>query len=105
MLSQVITCKSLSGIPSSPPYGSNTGSGPSESVGGLPITANFVNKSQKMNLRTIAIIALSAFVLVLVFVGAISILIRWRKTRRPSSAVGPAFTSSVNKRSGKSVID
>ncbi|KAJ4728364.1 Kinase family protein [Melia azedarach] len=88
------------GIPSSPPYGSNTGSGPSESVGGLPITANFVNKSQKMNLRTIAIIALSAFVLVLVFVGAISILIRWRKTRRPSSAVGPAFTSSVNKRSG-----
>ncbi|KAK1564403.1 hypothetical protein Q3G72_002449 [Acer saccharum] len=88
------------GIPSSPPYGGDTGSSPSESVGGLPITANFVNKNQRMNLITIAIIALSAFVLLLVFVGAISILIKWRKSRRPSSAVGPAFTSSTNKRSG-----
>lgn len=58
-----------------------------------------------MNFRTIAIIALSAFVLLLVFVGAISILIKWRKARKPSSAVGPAFTSSINKRSGKSVFD
>ncbi|KAK2648714.1 hypothetical protein Ddye_016203 [Dipteronia dyeriana] len=91
---------SYPGIPSPPPYGGDTGSSPSESVGGLPITANFVNNNQRMNLRTIAIIALSAFVLLLVFVGAISILIKWRKSRRPSSAVGPAFTSSINKRSG-----
>jgi hypothetical protein len=26
--------------------------------------------------------------------------LKWRKTRGPSSAVGPAFTSSLNKRSG-----
>ncbi|KAL5796433.1 hypothetical protein ACOSQ2_001253 [Xanthoceras sorbifolium] len=91
---------SYPGIPSSPSYGGYMGSSPSENVGGLPITANFVNKNQRMNLRTIAIIALSAFVLLLVFVGAISILIKWRKSRRPSSAVGPAFTSSIHKRSG-----
>ncbi|KAJ0113028.1 hypothetical protein Patl1_01673 [Pistacia atlantica] len=90
----------LFGLPSSPPYGSYMGSGPSGSVGGLPITANFVNKSQRMNLRTICIIALSAFVVLLVFIGAIAILVKWRKARRPSNAVGPAFTSSINKRSG-----
>lgn len=91
---------SYPGIPSSPPYESSTESGPSVSVGSLPISANFGNKNQRMNFRTIAIIALSAFVLLLVFVGAISILIKWRKARKPSSAVGPAFASSINKRSG-----
>ncbi|XP_028765547.1 receptor-like serine/threonine-protein kinase ALE2 isoform X2 [Neltuma alba] len=91
---------SYPGIPSSPPYGSYVGSGPSGSAGGLPITANFVNKSQKMNLRTIFIIALSAFVLMLVLIGAFSIVLKWRKIRNPSSAVGPAFTSSINKRFG-----
>ncbi|KAL2344943.1 hypothetical protein Fmac_006228 [Flemingia macrophylla] len=89
------------GMPSSPPYGSLSGSGPSQSVDGiLPVSANFVSKNQKMNLRTIIIIALSSFVLLLVLVGAFSIILKWRKTRRPSSAVGPAFTSSLNKRSG-----
>lgn len=89
-------------MPSSPPYGSFVGSGgPSQSVEGiLPVSANFVNKNQKMNVRTIIIIALSSFVLLLVLVGAFSIILKWRKTRRPSSAVGPAFTSSLNKRSG-----
>ncbi|KAG5086485.1 hypothetical protein JHK82_053882 [Glycine max] len=89
------------GMPSSPPYGSLTGSSPSQSVDGiLPVSANFVSKNQKMNLRTIIIIALSSFVLLLVLVGAFSIILKWRKTGRPSSAVGPAFTSSLNKRSG-----
>ncbi|RDX91280.1 Receptor-like serine/threonine-protein kinase ALE2, partial [Mucuna pruriens] len=89
------------GMPSSPPYGSLIGSGPSQSVDGiLPVSANFVSKNQKMNLRTIIIIALSSFVLLLVLVGAFSIILKWRKTRRPSNAVGPAFTSSLNKRSG-----
>jgi hypothetical protein len=91
---------SYPGIPSSPPYGSSTGSGPSGSTGDLPITANFVNKNQRMNLKTIAIIALSAFVLLLVFIGAVSIFLKWRKVRRPSNAIGPAITSSTNKRSG-----
>ncbi|XP_044503300.1 receptor-like serine/threonine-protein kinase ALE2 isoform X2 [Mangifera indica] len=91
---------SYPGLPSSPPYGGYTGSGPSGNVGGLPITANFVNKNQRMSLRTICIIALSAFVVLLVFIGAISILVKWRKARGPSCAVGPAFASSINKRSG-----
>jgi hypothetical protein len=56
-----------------------------------------------MNLKTIAIIALSAFVLLLVFIGAVSIFLKWRKVGRPSSAVGPALTSPTNKRSGKFV--
>ena len=92
----------LSGIPSSPPYGNFDGSGPTASAGNLPITANFAGKNQKMNVRTIAIISLSAFVLVLVLLGAIPIYIKWRKAGKPSSAVGPAFTSSIHKRSGKS---
>ncbi|TYK18990.1 receptor-like serine/threonine-protein kinase ALE2 [Cucumis melo var. makuwa] len=91
---------SYPGIPSSPPYGGYMGSAPSGSAGDLPITANFVNKSQKMNVKTIAIIALSAFVVLLVFIGALSIFFKWRKVGRPSSAVGPVFTPSINKRSG-----
>ncbi|XP_024018402.1 receptor-like serine/threonine-protein kinase ALE2 isoform X2 [Morus notabilis] len=91
---------SYPGIPSSPPYGNFADSGPTASAGNLPITANFRNKNQRMNVRTIVIIALSAFVLVLVLVGAISIFIKWRKVGKPSSAVGPAFTSSIHKRSG-----
>lgn len=94
--------KILSGLPSSPPYGYYTGSGPSGSAGNLPITANFGNKNQRMNVRIIIIIALSAFVLLLVLVGAVVILIKWRKVGRPSSAVGPAISSSIHKRSGKS---
>ncbi|KAK8532475.1 hypothetical protein V6N12_053915 [Hibiscus sabdariffa] len=91
---------SYPGVPASPPYGTIFGSGPTGSTGGLPITANFVNKNQKMNIRIIAIIVLSAFVLLLVLAGAISVLIKWRKFGRSSNAVGPAFPSSLNKRSG-----
>ncbi|KAJ6711049.1 hypothetical protein OIU74_011834 [Salix koriyanagi] len=91
---------SYPGLPSSPPYPNYTGSGPSGSGGDLPITANFVSKTQRMNLRTIATIALSAFVVLLVCTGAIAVVVKWRKSGRPSSAVGPTFTSSINKRSG-----
>jgi hypothetical protein len=91
----------LSGLPSSLPSGTPIGSGPSQNDDGiLPFSANFDSKSQKTNLRTIIIIALSSFVLLLVLIGAFSVTLKWRKTRRPSSAVGPAFTSSLNKRSG-----
>ncbi|WRX08323.1 hypothetical protein QQP08_000810 [Theobroma cacao] len=91
---------SYPGIPASPPHGNFLGNGPTGSAGDLPITANFLNKNQKMNIRIIAIIVLSAFVLLLVLVGVISALIKWRKVGRPSNAVGPALPSSVNKRSG-----
>ncbi|KAK2417928.1 Receptor-like serine/threonine-protein kinase ale2 [Trifolium repens] len=89
------------GIPSSPPYETSIGSGPSQNAdGSLPFSADFASKNQKTNLRTIIIIALSSFVLLLVLVAAFSVALKWRKTRGPSSAVGPAFTSSLNKRSG-----
>lgn len=97
----VVLKQLLSGIPSSPPY--LKGNGPTGSPQNLPITAKLTRKNQKMNTRTIAIIALSAFVLLLVILGAISILIKWRKVGRPSSAVGPARESSLHKRSGKYV--
>lgn len=90
------------GLPSSPPYGGYVGSGPIGSAGSqeFPITADFVDKGQKMNPRTILVITLSTVVLLVVFCGAVSILLKCRKVGRPSSAVGPVFTPSIYKRSG-----
>lgn len=87
-----------SGIPS--PYGDFPGDAPSASTGGLPLTANFANKSQGIGFRTIAIIALSGFVLILVLVGAISIIVKWKNIGKSSNAVGPALAPSINKRPG-----
>ncbi|KAL6208878.1 hypothetical protein ACLB2K_019821 [Fragaria x ananassa] len=89
---------SYPGIPSSPPY--LNGNGPTGSPPNLPITAEFPRKNQRMNIRAIAIIALSAFVLLLVIIGAILVFIKWRRVGRPSSAVGPVRESSIHKRSG-----
>ncbi|KAF8402011.1 hypothetical protein HHK36_012962 [Tetracentron sinense] len=85
------------GLPSSPPFGSAIGNAPSGSTGSLenPISAVVLKKNQNMNARTIALIALSAFVLFLVCFGAVSILYKCRIL-----SVGPAFTSSITKRSG-----
>ncbi|XP_059626119.1 receptor-like serine/threonine-protein kinase ALE2 isoform X2 [Cornus florida] len=93
---------SYPGLPSSPLFGSQSGNGPSGSAGiqQFPITADFVDKSQKMNPRIIFIIALSALVLLVVCCGAVSLVLKCRKVGRPSSAVGPVFTPSINKRSG-----
>ncbi|XP_042516793.1 receptor-like serine/threonine-protein kinase ALE2 isoform X2 [Macadamia integrifolia] len=88
------------GLPSSPPLEDSlgpVGSGDHEN----PIMADFRGKSQKMNTRTIAIIALSAFVLFLVCLGMVSILLKCKKVGRTSTSVGPATTSSITKRSGK----
>ncbi|KAM1346310.1 hypothetical protein ACFX13_036376 [Malus domestica] len=90
---------SYPGIPSSPPYEIYEEHGPAGSAGGLPITADFGGKNQRMNIKTIMIIALSAFVLLVVLLGAIWVFVQWRRFGRPSSAVGPAFTSSIHKRS------
>ncbi|KAF5178349.1 Receptor-like serine/threonine-protein kinase ALE2 [Thalictrum thalictroides] len=86
------------GLPSSPPSGDSTGVSPRGSQED-PIVADFFSKNKKMNARTIAVIALSAVVLLLAFVGVIFILLKCKKNRRPSTAVGPAFTSSITKRS------
>ncbi|KAK6164332.1 hypothetical protein DH2020_001196 [Rehmannia glutinosa] len=90
------------GLPSSPPSGMLFGEGPTGSAGNqqYPITADFVGKSQKMNPRIIIVIALSAFVLLVVSCAAVAALIKCRTARRPSNAVGPVLTSSMNKRSG-----
>ncbi|CAI0426718.1 unnamed protein product [Linum tenue] len=95
-----MTIEFPSGVPSSPPYPSYTAGGPSGSGGGLPITANPVKKDKGINFRTLIIIALSALVLLLVLIGAVSIFIKWKKFGKQSNAVGPAFPQSINKRSG-----
>ncbi|XP_010540934.1 PREDICTED: receptor-like serine/threonine-protein kinase ALE2 [Tarenaya hassleriana] len=95
-----VTYISYPGLPSSIPYGGLQGIPPTASAGGLPITANFVSEKSGIGFRTIAIICLSGFVLVLVLVGAISIVVKWKKYGKSSNAVGPAFASSMNKRSG-----
>ncbi|KAH6766679.1 Protein kinase superfamily protein [Perilla frutescens var. hirtella] len=89
------------GLPSSP-SGILYGEGPIGSIGDhqYPITANFVGKHQKMNPRIIIVIALSAFVLLVVCCAAVAVLLKCRNARRPSNAVGPVFTPSMNKRSG-----
>ncbi|KAI4319351.1 hypothetical protein MLD38_032956 [Melastoma candidum] len=88
------------GLPSSPPSGPVIGSEPMPSPGNLPISADLSNKNSKMNVKSIAIISLSAFVVLVVLVGAISFILKWRKSGRPSTAVGPAVSPSVNKRHG-----
>lgn len=92
----------LSGLPSSPQSRGSMGSGPSGSIGTNehPIMANFASRSQRMNTRTIAVIALSAFVLFLVCFGAVIILLKCKKHGRPT-AVGPTFATTTTKRSGK----
>ncbi|KAK6940588.1 Serine-threonine/tyrosine-protein kinase, catalytic domain [Dillenia turbinata] len=91
------------GLPSSPPSsaGSPTGSAGSQQ---FPLTAEFGSKKNRMNSRIIFIIVSSALVLLLVCFGAIFFLLRCKKVGRPSSAVGPAFTSSINRRSGMGSI-
>ncbi|XP_071937847.1 receptor-like serine/threonine-protein kinase ALE2 [Coffea arabica] len=93
---------SYPGIPSSPPSGDSSGSGPSGSVGNqqFPITAYMDDKNQKMSPRIIFVIALSALVLLVVCCGAAAVLLKCRKAGRPSNAVGPVITPSLNKKSG-----
>ena len=87
-----------SGIPSSSPY--IVEGAPTESTRGLPLTANFANKSQGIDFRTIAIIVLSGFVLALVLAGAVFIVMQWNKVEMSSTAVGPALASSMKKTPG-----
>ncbi|KAK4366139.1 hypothetical protein RND71_014019 [Anisodus tanguticus] len=93
------------GLPSSPPSGIDSGNGPTGSAVNqqFPITADFVNKSQKMNPRVVFLIASSALVLLVVCCGALIVLLKCRRTGRPSNAVGPVFTQSMHKRSGKGI--
>ncbi|CAN7063677.1 unnamed protein product [Brassica oleracea var. botrytis] len=93
-----VTHISYPGIPSSSPY--IVEGAPTESTRGLPLTANFANKSQGIDFRTIAIIVLSGFVLALVLAGAVFIVMQWNKVEMSSTAVGPALASSMKKTPG-----
>ncbi|CAH8361190.1 unnamed protein product [Eruca vesicaria subsp. sativa] len=95
-----VTHISYPGIPSSSPYGDIVDGVPSASTDGLPVTADVANKSQGIGFRTIAIIALSGFVLALVLAGAIFIVRKWNKVGKSSTAVGPGLAPSMNKRLG-----
>ncbi|CAH8355153.1 unnamed protein product [Eruca vesicaria subsp. sativa] len=95
-----VTHISYPGIPSSSPYGDNVDGAPTASTRGLPVTAAFANKRQGIDFRTIAIIVLSGFVLALVLSGAIFIVMQWNKVGMSSTAVGPAFASSMKKKPG-----
>ncbi|XP_011080135.1 receptor-like serine/threonine-protein kinase ALE2 isoform X2 [Sesamum indicum] len=90
------------GLPSSPPSGILFGEAPTGSVGNqqFPITADFVGKKQKMNPRLVFIIAFSAFVVLVVCCAAVAVLVKCRKARRSSNAVGPVSAPPVNKRFG-----
>lgn len=86
------------GIPSALP---GMASGPARSIGEhqYPITAN-LNKNQKMNPKIIFVIIFSALVLLVACFATVSILVKCRKVRKPSSAVGPVFTPSINNKTG-----
>lgn len=99
ILFDFVKLRPFSGLPSSP-Y-EDFANPPSATTGGLPITANFANKSQGIGFRTIAIIVLSGFVLALVLAGAIFIIRKWNTFGKASTAVGPALVPSINKRPGK----
>ncbi|XP_047311006.1 receptor-like serine/threonine-protein kinase ALE2 [Impatiens glandulifera] len=89
------------GFPSSQSTGGFAGSGPSGSAGitEFPVTANFVKKGEKINPGTIFIIALSGVVLLVVCIGAVAVLLKWR-AGMSSNVIGPVFTPSFNKRHG-----
>lgn len=68
----------------------------------FPVTADFVDRNQKMSPRLIFLIASSALILLVIVCGAFAILLKCRRPGRPSSAVGPVFVHAINKRSGMS---
>ncbi|CAO2839822.1 unnamed protein product [Amaranthus hypochondriacus] len=88
------------GISSPFPSGSFVGSPTGSADGQFPITANFIDKKQKLNSKTIFVIVFSALVLLVVCCAAIFLLIKWRKSRKASNAIGPVFTPSINKKTG-----
>ncbi|CAA3024338.1 receptor-like serine threonine- kinase ALE2 [Olea europaea subsp. europaea] len=95
-----VVCITYPGLPSS--SSDSFGDGPSGSAGDQqdPINADFIDKIHKMNREMIFVIALSAFLLLVVCCVAVVILVKCRKSNRPSNIVDPVFTPSTHKRSG-----
>lgn len=88
------------GLPASPPSNprASMGFGPNQQY---PLTADVpTTKSEKLKTGIIVVIAVSSFALVLACFGVVLLLLKWRKLRRPSTAISPAITPSLTKRSG-----
>ncbi|KAI3829799.1 hypothetical protein L1987_03927 [Smallanthus sonchifolius] len=87
--------------PGLPPAPNEPDNGPSGSpvTQLFPLTANFVDETQKMDRKTIFVIALSAVVLLIVCCATISVFLKYKKIRSSSDVACPDFTST-NKRCG-----
>ncbi|MQM09298.1 hypothetical protein Taro_042169 [Colocasia esculenta] len=87
------------GLPPSPPSGAVE---PSRSGGHQDPVSAYVplSKKQKLNARTIAIIALSSFVLILTSIGIVCILLKCKKHSEESTVVDFAFPAPIAKRYG-----
>nr|XP_010918962.1 receptor-like serine/threonine-protein kinase ALE2 isoform X1 [Elaeis guineensis] len=86
------------GLPSSPPPMSEGFLGPSQQY---PFMVDVHRgKMQKMNAKTIALISLSSFILVLVCFGLVCIIWKWKKLGRPLTAIGPAIPPLTTRKTG-----
>ena len=57
-----------------------------------------------MSAKVVFVIVFSALVLLVACVAAVSIVIKWKRVRNASNAVGPVFAPSINKKAGKFFI-
>lgn len=64
-----------------------------------PVIANVSNNGQKMRARTVTIIVLSSSVVLLTSIGALAIILKYKKAGIVP-ADGPSPTSSISERSG-----
>ncbi|XP_020273750.1 receptor-like serine/threonine-protein kinase ALE2 isoform X2 [Asparagus officinalis] len=90
------------GLPSPPPSSfGRSASGPSEPGSyQYPFTANVpTDKTQKMNNRIIAVVALSSLILLLLCLGFVIFVLKAVKLGKPATTLGPA-SSSIARRPG-----
>lgn len=94
------------GISSPPPTGGPMGSGLSGNSGTQqhPITADVVDKHQKMSPKTVFIIAFSGLVLSMLCCVVLFILSRSMKNGSISNAIGPVFTHPIINKQGTGSI-
>lgn len=93
----------MTGLPSSPLTMSGGSLGPS-GVGShqYPLTANLLtSKTRKIYPKTVAVVALFSSLLVLICFIAICIVWRCNRLGRAPTTIGPAFISSVTRKTGK----
>ncbi|XP_078441957.1 protein kinase superfamily protein isoform X2 [Wolffia australiana] len=91
------------GLPSSPPPSGAMGPSRSSPIQN-PFTAYVpLNRNSKMNARTVSIIALSSFLLVLIFAVIFFVFLKWKRVNGSggsSASVDHAFVPPLSRRSG-----